>query len=184
MSTYKLVNPHIEGNCNKSFSGKNEHEVALKAWSTLSKFFTNNVPKFAFSLKNEHNNKLIHFLVKEKLDDAGIVDYNISKLDDNDVGELKQQHVGGKHHKHHRHHKDKMHKNNEDDSSSSSSSSSSDEEIFKKLNNYRLYQSQPIYYWWYDPCIYKKLRSIYIPTFVQTVIPYIEIATYYPYGPY
>lgn len=181
MSNYTLINPSIEGNIVSTFSGKNQLDAAVDAWNGLSKYMTNNIPRFAFTLERNEDGKLHHFLVNEKLAGDGSASYKISELDvdmkPSDVKSFKnrinkfkqskaQEQAGGKKHK-------------DDDSSSSSSSSS---EVFDVLRVYNYAtKTYPIGYWWYDPLVYR-LDSVYIPTFVTPLTPYIEVATinYYP----
>jgi len=64
-------------------------------------------------------------------------------------------------------------------SSSSSSSESSDwmddgEDFYHR----KTYKLAPISYWWYDPQVYF-LKKIYIPTFVSTVTPYVQLELYF-----
>ena len=179
MSNYKLINPRLEGSLTTTFEGKTQLEAAETAWNTLSKYVTNNVPQFAFTLENTKNNQLTHFLVKETLVGGGSVKWNISELNLNlktsVINQFKQnvdnaEMSGGRRHKS---------KHSDDDDSSSSTSSS---EIFSalKLHKNRL-TTYPITYWWYDPWVYN-LNSVYIPTFVYPMNPYIEVTTinYYP----
>jgi hypothetical protein len=184
MSKYRLINPSIKGNMINSFSGKTYTDAAVDAWDTLSKYMTNNVPKFGFSIENTENGSLHHFMVQETLDEDDYAKYKISELDlkmkGADTKKFKErvkkftesEMEGGKRHKH-------KHKKHDDDDSSSSSSS----DYFSALHLPNLINyPQPIVYWWYDPVIYN-LESVYIPTFVAPLTPYIEISTfnYYPY---
>ena len=69
--------------------------------------------------------------------------------------------------------KQKKKKSKKDDSSSSSSDwLDSSENIGYKSEV--VMTKEPIYYWWYDPHLYK-LQKIYVPTFVAPLTPYIEI---------
>lgn len=186
MPEFQLINPSIRGNITNRFSGKTQMDAATEAWDTISKYMTNNVPKFGFSLENMENGNVSHFVIKEEMDDEDFANYKIKELDlkmkPSDVKKFKEkikkmtstEMDGGKKHKHKKHH---------DDSSSSSSCSSTTSDYFSALKfpqaiNYQ----QPIIYWWYDPLIYS-FESVYIPTFVAPLTPYIEIATinYYPY---
>lgn len=181
MSNYTLINPCIEGNIVSTFSGKSQLDAAVDAWNGLSKYITNNVPRFAFTLENNNNGELHHFLVKEKLSGNGDASYKISEIDvamkPSDVKSFKNRinnfkkskaQAGGKKHKKH------------DDDDDSSSSSSSEPFNLLKVYNYAT-KTYPIGYWWYDPLVYR-LDSVYIPTFVTPLTPYVEVATvnYYP----
>lgn len=192
MSNYKLINPRIEGTLSTIIRGDSDMNAAEKIWHTLSKYVTNNVPQFAFTLEDMDNNNMHHFVVKETLVGGNSVKWDIDKLDlDLDAAVEKKflknvnsakMSGGKKHRKHRKHREHRERKEGDDDSSSSSSSSSSSDEMFSAL---KLYKNQmktfPITYWWYDPWVYQ-LDSIYIPTFTSPMNPYIEVTTvnYYP----
>ncbi|ARF09029.1 hypothetical protein Catovirus_1_1079 [Catovirus CTV1] len=184
MSTFKLVNPLILGDFGTDFSGKNANDAANQAWNSISKHINGNVPRFGFSLKDNSNDKLYHFVVKEKVSDKKIVDYSIEKIDlkltdDQQKGFINRvnkmgnkmenkinSQMGGK---------KKKHRDDDDDDSSSSSDS---DEVYNKLNFYTS-KKYPFYYWWYNPLIYTvygtKYSSVYIPTFNPPFYPYIEL---------
>jgi hypothetical protein len=186
--SYKLINPSIEGKLKTSFKAKYDLDAANKAWTAVSQYISNNVPKFAFTLENTKDGSLSHFIVKEKLNGKN-ASFNISKLkldvDSKKEKEFKNRiakQAGGK--KHHKEHK-------EDDSSSDSSSSSSDIQLLSPFSpfglntfgpNMTVYSDLPISYWYYDPYYYN-LDSLFIPTFVYPLTPYMEITTlnYYAY---
>lgn len=167
---YKLVNPFISGNFNDTFEGANSLEAANAAYSSLSQFFNNNVPKFYFSL--EGNNELTHYQVQETKQgdraEFSITEYKVdakynAKLRSQLV-KFKEEQRGGK---------------RDEDSSSSSSDSSSDSSSWledSSTTDYR-YKTDPIVYWWYYPSVYR-LRKIFVPTFVQSVTPYISVYLY------
>lgn len=177
---YNLVNPYIKGGQTTSFVDPSD------AWKSISKSFSNNVPKFAFSLERTSDKKLFHYSVKEEISEAGVVTYKIKemdlKLNDKNLkafrGKLNnfingKSTSGGKRKRHKREKKD------EDDSSSSSSSCS--DNIFRKLANRNRFQNQPLMWWWYDPYIYQ-MDSFYVPTFVPSYYPYFQVSSsiYYP----
>lgn len=175
MPNYRLVNPYIEGEFKTLFDGQNVGDAANKAWSSLSKHFTNNVPQFPFTIEKVKDGKFHHFLVKEQVN-GDIVDYSIrpikvkesskqvkefkKKLKEFDSG--KTMLGGAKHKSKHRH---------SDDDDSDSSSSSSDYDTGLTYMPYT-YPEQPIVGLWYDPfyCV-----PFYVPTFVAPLTPYVEI---------
>ena len=192
--TYALVNPYIRGDLKNSFTGKNSLDAANKAYSKLSNYFNNNVPKFYFTIqkiKNTksigkgRNNDYLHFKVVEtkdgksvqykivphKMTGAGIKEFK-KKLSNVAISEKKlevgSEQQGGKRNK-----KTKKSKKSKKESSSSSSDSDwfsdSEDEKYKKEISF-----QPIYHWWYDPYLYK-LQKVYIPTFVPPLTPYVEL---------
>ena len=102
-----------------TYKAKSELDAANKAWTAVSQYISNNVPKFAFTLENTKDGSLSHFVVKEKLNGKN-ASFNITKLkldtDSKKEQEFKNRiakQAGGK-----KHHK-------KDDSSSDSSDSDS-----------------------------------------------------------
>jgi hypothetical protein len=182
MSSFKLINPSIQGNVKNTVSAENSLDAAKQIWTNLSKYFTNDVPAFAFTIENQNGGALSHFKVEEtkhKNEASFKIELVESKLKSSDMKKFKRRidelpaMKGGKHHS----------KKDKDDSSSSSSSS----EAFDALKMYKKFSKRnnslsPIVYWWYDPSPYN-LSSVYIPTFIAPVQPYIEVATvgYYLY---
>lgn len=187
--SYKLINPVIEGKFSSTFTGKTDLDAAEKAWSALSKYFSNNVPKFAFTMEGG-NGTLYHYLVEENKDGHDVT-YNISHLNltktkaqetslKKKLGALRRQHGGEKDEEKH---EEKKHKREKEKSSSSSSSSSSSEGFGhrdKMYNNMRFNSRSyynPFTYWGYIPMIYESLQSFYMPVFIPSLMPYVEIFT-------
>lgn len=172
---YRLINPVIEGKFNSVFTGKSELDVAEKAWSGMSKYFSNNVPKFAFTMERISDGKLCHFMVKEDKKGDEDVDWKISELNlkktkkqeealRRKLNELRNQHGGA----------DKDDKD-EDDSSSSSFDLN---KAYSKMryNTLSTAYTMPFVYWGYTPWIYD-LESFYMPIFVANMYPYVEVFT-------
>ena len=186
MKSYTLVNPHIEGSIGVEFKCKSAIEAANLAYNTISKYFSNNVPNFSFTLQ-KGGAKFFHFNVKEKINNKKdkikfVIEENstITNID----GLLKFIKVndeelegGNKEDKHSKH--SKKYKFDDDDDSSSSSSSSSSLNSSDSDDDYYYYKpitrNMPITYWSYYPHVYN-LKKVYVPTFVPTVTPYIYIA--------
>jgi hypothetical protein len=186
MPTYELVNPYIVGGMKKTFNSADSNQAANEAWDNLSKYVTNNVPKFAFTIRKVSDGKLFHYLVKEKLTKNKAVDFSIKelklnltpaeeiaftnhiqKVEDSASGKM----VGGKKHKH------KKDDSSDSDSNSDSDNSSSSDEIYDKIRNFRN-KNQPLSYLWYSPLVYNKdgnVTSVYIPSFTYPIVPYIEL---------
>jgi hypothetical protein len=176
VNTYKLVNPYIEGELKTNVKADNSLKAAKNIYKKLSEHFNNSVPSFHFSIQKggSDGGKLYHFEVKEKRNNDEVSftvkPMTIKGIDEaesrfkvklSDVKErLKQD--GGKKHK-----KSKKSKKHDSDSDSDFDSSSSD---YKKSNSY---VSQPIYYWWYDPYVYR-IDSVYVPTLYSYLTPRIE----------
>jgi len=179
VNSYLLVNPHIEGNFSSKIKAKNSNEAANIFYKNLSEHFNNSVPKFHFTIQkgSSGEGKYYHFEVKESRTENE-VSFKVKQLalsQESDSMEsfksrlenfkAKFNQDGGKKHK-------KSHKQDSDDSDSSDWDNSSDE-FYRRARSY-LPVNQPIYYWWYDPYVYR-LDSIYIPTFYSYVTPYIEL---------
>jgi len=179
VNTYLLVNPHIEGNFNSKIKAKNSNEAANIFYKNLSEHFNNSVPKFHFTIQkgSSGDGKYYHFEVKESRTDNEVsFKVNPMKLSSDPESmesfksklenfKAKFNQDGGKKNK-------KSQKHDSDDSDSSDWDASSDE-FYRRAKQY-LPVNQPIYYWWYDPYVYR-LDSIYIPTFYSYVTPYIEL---------
>lgn len=180
MSKYTLLNPHIHGKFDTVFSGNSPLDAGTNAWNSMSEYFRGPLPKFAFTMERNTDKQLFHFLVKETRLENGkkISDWEIEEIqpnltsseikDFNDKLNLKRQsdlqddrnQTGGKHHHHH-----------DDDDDDSSSTSESD--IYHKYKLLKNKPALPIMYWWYYPSLYQ--TSLFIPTFVYPLIPFIEI---------
>jgi hypothetical protein len=176
MKSYILVNPHIEGSMGVEFKCNSAIEAANLAYNTISKYFSNNVPNFSFTLQ-KGGAKFFHFDVKEKINKKDKIKFEIKenltinnidgllKFIDNNESELE----GGSKDKKH----GKKYKFDDDEDSSSSSDSDSDEDYY--YYHKPITRNMPITYWSYYPYVYN-LKKVYVPTFVPTVTPYVYIA--------
>lgn len=174
MKSYILVNPHIQGSLETKFKTKSPHEAANLAYESISKYFSNNVPKFTFTLQKAGSDKFYHFDVSEKINKNDKIKFeikeNISVSNADGLKKFIQTNEealsGGKHSK------SKKYKLDDSDSSSSSDSNSDDDYYYyyKPVN-----RSLPITYWSYYPYAYP-LRKFYVPTFIPTLSPYVYIS--------
>jgi hypothetical protein len=186
MKSYTLVNPQLKGSIDVEFKCNSAIEAANLAYDSISKYFSNNVPNFSFTLQ-KGGAKFFHFNVKEKINNKKdkikfIIEENstITNIDGllkfikvNDE-ELEGGQKDDKHDKHAKH--SKKYKFDDDDSSSSSNSSDSDSDSDDDYYYYKpITRNMPITYWSYYPHVYN-LKKVYVPTFVPTVTPYIYIA--------
>lgn len=175
VNTYQLVNPHIEGSFNKKIKAKNSLVAANILYKNLSEHFNNSVPRFYFSIQkgSSGEGKLYHFNVKEeRVDDE--VSFKISSEDNinddkissfkSNLDEFKEKfQAGGK--------KKKSRKSRKSYSKDDSDSDSDD--IYARASSY--VPTQPIYYWWYDPSLYK-VNNLYVPTFYSYATPYVQFS--------
>ena len=189
VNSYLLVNPYIQGKFKSKIKAKNSMEAANLFYNKLSELFNNSVPQLNFSIAKgkDQNGKLYHFQVREKRE-ANEVNYAIKVLDDindNHIDDFRQklenfqvkfesQMGGNKKLKKKSSKKSSRKKSSrKDDSDSLSDSDFETENVYKRVRTY-LPIDQPIYYWWYDPYVYR-FDSVYIPTFYSYVTPYIEL---------
>lgn len=170
MTKFTLVNPKIDGSVQTAFDASSALKAADEAYSAISKYFTNRLQQFRFTLQS--GGKYYHFIAAEKSGKDNKVSYTISEYKgkvntdalEHRMAEYQKQYGGGK-------------KHSLDDSSSSDSDSSP---AFRRYN-------YPIYSWWYDPFVYlinsddddeigKKLRAIWFPS-----LPFIPGDYFIPY---
>ena len=197
VNSYQLVNPYIQGKFKTEIKALNSQEAANLFYNNLSKHFNNSIPQFNFTIQKGTNfkGKYYHFQVKEiRKDDEVSFSINELNIENNDTSldkfktklenfKSKFNQKGGK--KKSSKKKSSKKKSNLDDSESSESSKSESsdsisdfatENIYKRAKKY-LPVNQPIYYWWYDPYVYR-LDSVYIPTFYSYITPYIELSLF------
>jgi len=202
MVNYKLVNPVIRGELKSTVSSDNINDAADKIWNKISAHITNDVPNFAFSIKDMSDDSLYHFQVSEKKTGnkhGDRVTYNIKQLKikkenenklKNSINAFEDSIQDGGNNFHEEDNDDveasddkfignlfggkKRYKSYDDDDDSSSS----EEELHNiynkaRLNNY-MNAIQPITYWWYNPLAYE-LNTLYIPTFQVPLTPYVQM---------
>jgi len=188
-NTYKLVNPYIHGDFTTSLKSQNSVTAAKSFYKSLSEHFNNNIPKFYFTIQKggSGSGKYYHFVVKEKKGKNDEVKFNVEQYDvDTDAASLsafksklnafqnKFEQAGGKKggKKGSKKGSKKAAKKSLDDSDSDLDSS---EDFYRRAQTYQPVVTPPLYYWWYDPGVYK-LNSVFIPTFYSYVTPYIELS--------
>ena len=182
---YQLVNPHIEGNFKKIFSGSTSTQAAKKAWDGLSRYFGSPLKTFHFTMERLSDNKLYHFKVNEEMNGSRI-DYTLGQMEIKENNESKAlKHFrqklndvqnGGSKHKSSK--LKKLDKDDDDSSSSSSSSSNSSGDKNELLYKHYVNVEQPIVYWWYDPYIYKA-DVVSMPCFAWPLTPVVELSLSY-----
>lgn len=171
MGKYQLVNPVIIGTFSNTYDATNPSNAAKKFWENLTsdnKYITGDIPKFLFTMKNE-NNKLHHFMVKEKLSGRH-ADYTISELNVNLPANKQKKFMNASEKVANKVQSGGGAKNKRYDDDSSS-----DEDINDLFNYVRLKKAvRPITYWWYTPSIYND-PVLFTPSFVAPISPYIQL---------
>ena len=56
-NSYRLINPHIEGDMRTKVKAKNSVEAAKIIYTNLSEHFNNNLPKFNFTIQKGSSGK-------------------------------------------------------------------------------------------------------------------------------
>lgn len=175
---YELINPYIEGEFKRVFSGSEPIKAAKSCYSKLSEYIRSPIPKFYFSLKNVKSGKYYHFIVKEEIKKDNIANYNIEELSidhtKEDITKFEEKlqkfiQKGGLRSRDLR----RQRSLDDDDFDSDYDSDSSDYyDRYKYSYPYRT--DQPILYYWYEPLLYK-INRFYVPHFVLPLSPLVEI---------
>jgi hypothetical protein len=185
VNKYKLVNPYIKGEFETKIDAKNSVEAAKVFYNNLSEHFNNNVPKFYFTIQKggSGKGKFYHFEVKEKKS-SDSVDYKISPFEIKGESEAMNEYLenfkmfkgryngGAKRRGSKRGSKRSSRRSSRLDDDMSSDS----DDFYRQAKSYVPVATQPIYYMYYDPLLYK-IDSVYIPTFYAYVTPYVELNT-------
>ncbi len=183
-NNYKLVNPYIKGEFETKLTAKNSLEAAKTFYKNLSEHFSNNVPKFYFTIQKggSGKGKFYHFEVKEKkVDDS--VDFTIKPFEIKGEEESMKQYLdnfdhfkgrynGGakKGRKGSRRSSRRSSRRHSEDISSDSS------DYYRDATSYVPVTSSPFYYMYYDPLLYK-VESVFVPTYYAYVSAFSEINT-------
>jgi len=180
MTLYKLVNPVIKGKMNTSFEASAPHKAASKAYNAVSKYFHNSTPEFLFTLQKVKSkrseigegkvNDYFHFKV---LENRSGNDVNFEIIPFKKINKKRLNNF-----------KNSIRTVIKENQSGGGRYDLDDDDLFDERHLYRsdtAYSYQPISLWLYDPYIYN-LNTLYVPSFVTTVSPYVTYFLYdYPY---
>jgi hypothetical protein len=188
VNKYKLVNPYIKGEFNTKMEASNSLDAAKTFYKNLSEHFSNSVPKFYFTIQ-KGGNKFYHFQVQEKrIGDE--VNYSITPHAIKDESTALAQYLenfekfktrfngGAKRRGSKRGSKrsgSKRRGSKRDDSESDSSY-----DFYREAKSYVPVNTQPFYYMYYDPLVYR-LDSLFIPPLYSSSNLFWELGTYIPY---
>jgi hypothetical protein len=174
---YELSNPVIGGEIPKNYDGDNASDAAKKVWERLSesKLIMNNLPVFAFTLK-DNADKLYHFIVKEKPTDR-MAEYTIEDVTDTVnkemTPEVKKEFLKASHSVSKRLEKGQMGGRPRRYRDDSSDDDLDDVDDYLRYIRQKSYTS-PLYYWWFAPSLYN-IRSVFTPIFTPSVTPYVHL---------
>ena len=181
-NTYKLINPNISGEFSTTIKSQNSINAAKTFYKSLSEHFSKDIPKFYFTIQKggSGSGKYYHFVVKEKKGANDEVKFKVESYNvDSDESSLaafksrlnafqnKFEQAGGKKKT------SKKAKKSKKSISDSDSDLDSSEDFYKRAQTYTPIVKQPLYYWWYDPSIYK-LNSVFIPSLFPYTTAYLE----------
>ena len=179
MNNYELVNPTLSGKFNSVSKAINSDDAMKELWLRLSKNFVGNIPNILVTLKQEGNDELFHYRIKEKVGNSDNI--TIKKIDiklDNErkhafldqlkyiKDEEKKQKGGNK--------KNRKRYDDDDDDDDDSSDSDSEDQVEKYL---KLQKKSLINKYWYTPYIYTGVGpvTVYNPVFRYPLYPYNQI---------
>jgi hypothetical protein len=183
-NTYKLVNPYIKGEeFETKLDAKNSIEAAKSFYKSLSEHFSNNVPKFYFTIQKggSKKGKFYHFLVKEKKTKDS-VDFTISPFEIQGEEESMKQYLEnfdqfkGRYNGKKGSKRGSKRRSSRRSSRSDEISSESSQDFYREAKSYVPVTSSPFYYMYYDPLVYK-VDSVFIPTYYAYVSAFSEINT-------
>jgi hypothetical protein len=170
---YEIINPTIIGKFGTTYEADTPLDAAKEFWNRLSALIVNEVPNMCFSLRNNDNSNVSHFVVNENQSGNNMVTYvikpimNVSKDDSKEMCDIHDTTItaafaktGGK---------DPL------DSSSHDSDDSDDSDAPLVIREWPKFSNYPIYYFRYAPWLYRAIKSSFIPLFVYPINPYIEI---------
>jgi hypothetical protein len=177
---FYIRNPNILGSFPKYFEADTPEIAAKMFWDTLTgnQYVTNNLPRFLFTMQENENGPLYHFMLKEIPKDNKHADYIIESISSSDVADdttmqkflqeskninklvPAQGQTGGQKNR-------RRYLDNDDDSPFDYDDDYLD---YLKLNR----TVRPITYWWYAPTIYRS-PVIFTPTFNTPIAPYVQL---------
>ena len=204
VNTYVLVNPHIEGSLETKVKAKNSIEAGKLLYNNLSEHFSNNLPKFLFTIQkgSSGEGKFYNFKVKEKKvkneinfsiepfsiegEKSALADFKkkLNNFKNKRTSEMKggaPKKKGSK--------KASKKKSAPKKKGSKKASKKTDEDIFEDIDvdiddspkmktelvkKYVPSSILPISYFRYDPFVYR-LNSFFIPTFYSYLTPYVQV---------
>mgnify|MGYP001193881861 CR=1 FL=1 len=171
-NSYRLINPHIEGDMKTKVKAKNSVEAAKIIYINLSEHFNNNLPKFNFTIqkgssgkgkyysfqtKEIRNGEDVKFSIKpvsikneKKSYKNMILNINKFKKDINKSGGVIIT-------------KEEIDQVNDDSS-----------DYYRRAATYVPVINHPINFFFYDPSLYR-LKSLFVPTFYSYITPVINI---------
>ncbi len=202
MEKYNLVNPIIKGGMETSVKAETPEKAGLSIWWEISKFLTNIVPSFYFTLKGD-DDVFYDFKVTEKETSDGKVDYSIKNITGQAETSTQEKENFGKLYEEKNNSMEGGSRKRYDDydeygyldDDSDDDYKLDDEEDRKLRKLYKKMRSEnnknpTISWFYYNPYWYERyvtvstVKSFYVPTFVAPIQPFVEIMSYSTYKDY
>jgi len=170
-NSYKLINPHIEGDMRTKVKAKNSVEAAKIIYTNLSEHFNNNLPKFNFTIQkgSSGKGKYYSFQTKEARNGED-VKFSIKPISIKNEKKSYQSMV-----KSINKFKDDINKRGGEITKEDLDEVMDDSsDYYRRAATYVPVINHPINYFFYDPSLYK-LKSLFVPTFYSYITPFISI---------
>lgn len=190
-NTYRLVNPYVKGEFKKNIKAKNSIEAAKVFYKNLSEHFNNSIPKFYFSIQKSGSGKgkYSHFEVEEKRKKSEVSyklrPYEVPGKDEIESfvenfnkfkGRFNKQYGGDNPKRRKSKGSTSKRRKNLNKADDLYDLDNDDDDFYRTDYSYVPTVSQPFYYMYYDPSVYK-LDSFFVPTFYAYATPIWEINT-------
>ena len=170
-NTYRLINPHIEGDMSTKVKAKNSVEAAKILYTNLSEHFNNNLPRFNFTIQKGSSGKGKYYSFETKeTKDGDDVKFSIKPIKVSN--EKKSYNSMMKNIKQFQQDIEKKGGEITKDDLDEVMDDSSD--YYRKAATYVPVINHPINFFYYDPSLYK-LKNLFIPTFYSYLTPFISI---------
>lgn len=170
-NSYRLINPHIEGDMKTKVKAKNSVEAAKIIYTNLSEHFNNNLPKFNFTIQKGSSGKGKYYSFQTKeIRNGEDVKFSIKPISIKNEKKSYQSML-----KSINKFKEDINKRGGEitkDELDEVMDDSSD--YYRRAATYVPVINHPINYFFYDPSLYK-LKSLFVPTFYSYITPFISI---------
>ena len=170
-NSYRLINPHIEGDMKTKVKAKNSVEAAKIIYTNLSEHFNNSLPKFNFTIQKGSSGKGKYYSFQTKeIRNGEDVKFSIKPISIKNEKKSYQSML-----KSINKFKEDINKRGGEitkDELDEVMDDSSD--YYRRAATYVPVINHPINYFFYDPSLYK-LKSLFVPTFYSYITPFISI---------
>ena len=170
-NSYRLINPHIEGDMKTKVKAKNSVEAAKIIYTNLSEHFNNNLPKFNFTIQKGSSGKGKYYSFQTKeIKNGEDVKFSIKPISiKNEKKSYKSMMKSINKFK-----EDINKRGGEITKEELDEVMDDSSDYYRRAATYVPVINHPINYFFYDPSLYK-LKSLFVPTFYSYITPFISI---------